>query len=398
MGLSGPPQDVPPFVPEDRTFVAVALVSEKPGVLVYCCNEFYSAKFRRNFRMVNVKSKSFVSVVLVAVVLFGVCFYFLSPRLTREEDGWVYKETFEWNMGRYAIEPVAVNGKLVVLERHRYRMPFVRHLRQFVRDTYKLRAFSLATGKQVFVTTIRNDRRLVQVYAMCSWQGHVLLVGYHQYKPGLLNRHVYIYVVNGDGKVIEQFPITFFATIFAVDNRNNLLLCVQSYGKRDLSDGMSSHMLRAFRLPSGEEVFSHSIDPVSDVTADKSGNVYLLNFSEDRVEYNRGEIDHCSAWVHKYSLLPWKKSWSVEITPPMGHPELLAFEGGLLHYALYDKYGGHESGARRKWMTDPLDPETGASVEGAPKHESYTIVVEDVSQIYVIQKIEGGLRITERKP
>ena len=336
-------------------------------------------------------------VLLVIIAAAGIYLlhrlgYISNMKVSKTKDGWVCSGPIQYNLMYPRSRPIVSNKNLVLLEKYHKRS-----LMQFLRHTYYITALAMPDGHTVYRTKISINGHPLQVVGIWPWQENVIVWGYYQEEPGLFNHIPSITILNARGKILKQFPLTLPLKPMAVDEKNNLLLCQQEVDEKDFKQHLDPQILRVLELPSGTEKFQVKISPFTDLATDQDGNVYI-NFLNQRndawMDYAEKRASFLSACIEKYSVEPWQKIWSVNVTPEKGYSQLLKYEKNMLWYTVYDEDGGPLVEDRRKWIGGPLNCKTGEAVESQRKCEPYRIKAEFDGKHFLFTRIDDKVHVT----
>ena len=329
---------------------------------------------------------------LTTVWLYGMrARLFSDIQIKKTEDVWVASGPIEYGLSCPWTRPILSGNRLIIVEKQKRKFyikgfSITRLGMCFSRDDYFVTAFQLFGGHRVYRTNIRVRKNPLQILGIWPWGENVVVCGYCQEEPCLENRIFYITILNGKGRVLNQFPIhahefPIHTYPMAVDERNNLLIC---------------RGLRILQLPSGTEKLTVNLEYCIHMATDKDGNVYVnrLNQRDDNwADYVYKRVPNVSGHIEKYSTVPWKKLWSVEVTPEKGYAWLLKYEDNMLWYAVCDERMGGTIEGRTKWIGGPLDAETGERVETDRTCDPYRIETEFDGRQYVVTKKDDDLHV-----
>ena len=303
--------------------------------------------------------------ILTGVVLIGFgLFDIISSRIggvhvRRTSNGWTCSgPSIQYCLGFPRTAPILSGEKFVIVEQ--YKKTYYMHgfrigptTKSFLRDTFYITALALSDGHTVYRRKIRVEGHPLQVFGMWPWGENVVVWGYYQTEPRG-SRITVITILNGKGRTINQFGLKVQPT--AVDQKNNILICRSGI----------------FDLASGVEKFRPAITEVVDMRTDRKGNVYVLRRVKSAQDGDKEGI--LDALAEKYSVVPWKKQWSVGIRGTAErYPVMLKCENGLLWYAVNEPRAGDTPEDRTKWIGGPLDSETGRLVETERKCDPYRL-------------------------
>jgi hypothetical protein len=370
-------------------------------------------KKRRNYinmkvTMGKTRWKIWLPLALLVIICAG-GFYLLHSfgyishiRVSKTKDGWVCSGPIQYNLMHPRNRPIVSDKCLIILEKYERRY-YIKGFKIdecpmcFLHDVYYVTALSLSNGHTVYRTKIGINGRPLQVRGIWPWRENVIVWGYYQEEAGLFNHISSITILNARGKILKQFPITIPVKPMAADEKNNLLLCKQRVDEKDFEQFLDPQILHVLELPSGTEKLQVKISPFTDLAADQDGNVYIhfLNQRNDAwMDYAEKRASFLSACIEKYSVVPWQKIWSVNVTPQKGYSELLKYEKNMLWYTVYDRDGGPLVEDRRKWIGGPLNCKTGEALESQRKCDPYRIEAEVDGKHFLITRIDDKVQVT----
>ncbi len=345
------------------------------------------------------RKKRRAAIILLLPILVGV--WLLAERdgtaIHKTSFGWTYSGPIDFGDYELDIAPRIVGENLVFVERFRRRRFYRRGLRiervvqGSPKDLYWLASFHLDDGDRVFRCEMTVEGYPLQVKAIWRWHDNVVAWGCYQ-KEGPQEGNTYVAViVNAQGKIAGKLedPILSLKPM-AVDEENDLLLCIQTYERDGSRRAINPYLVRAISLTSGMEKFKMPAEGVFDIVTDGHGAAYLMR----RPGSADGEEPVFDAIVEKYRTVPWERIWSVTIHGSKSeYPISLRYDADLLWCAVYDADGGRSVWDKVRWNGYPLDAETGTSVVTDRKCDPYRIEASLGGKCYIVVKQGGDLAV-----
>lgn len=334
-----------------------------------------------------------VSVVAVGAGIVCILWNHGAVGVRKTTDGWTCDGPVEFENRPAITRPVVCGKNLIVLERYiRDREGLMRRrVRMAIpRDSYYVTSLRLEDGRGVFRRKMMVEGFPLQVRGLWAWGEKTVIWGFHQGKSST-KRFSWILVLDPNGKTAKRFNVSLPLEIMAVDQTNDLLLCFQKWDDTVLRIQKDPYEVVGLDLPSGTVKFSVPAPLAFDIVADENGNAYVMS----RVKSGRrGDAGVYDALLEKYSVVPWKKLWSVEIEgTEESYPRRLLYQQDLLWYALYEDDAGSTPQETIIWSGGPLDPDTAEYIETELRCNPYKMQVEVEGKKYTITRDGGGVRV-----
>jgi hypothetical protein len=247
----------------------------------------------------------------------------------------------------------------------------------FANDLFYITAFSLADGKRLFrhKLTVAGDNRL-QAARVWTWHENIVLWGYHQEQPGHLNELFSITILDSQGNLKRQFPIT--GKPKALDDENGILVCEPF----------------PIKLSSGDELSQPRFSLMVDAVSDGNGNAFILRRVKEKKDRHDTK-DIFDAYVEKYSTDTWEKEWVKMLSGTENAYSIrIRYANGLLWYATSVKATDSETYKRQiEWLSEPLEAATGDVVAGGPLAPPPQTITDTDGKRYVVSKEDEGLLV-----
>jgi hypothetical protein len=289
-------------------------------------------------------SLSLIIVVLVACLALLFCRTIgivSNVSVSPIEKDWMYTGPIEqWTLGISDIK----KARLTLVEKYAGRSD-----PHFANDVFYITAFSLSDGKRLYRRKLMIGEYRLQVAKIWAWRENTVLWGYHQERPGHMNRIVSITIFDSQGNPKTNFPV--MSKIKAVDQKNDILICASF----------------PIKLPSGDELLQTKFELMVDAETDSNGNAFILRrVKKKKDRYDTKDI--YDSFIEKYSTVTWEKHWSVRLTGvENAYAIKLRYDNGLLWYAMFVKLTNTKMYRRQtKWLNKPIDTQTSHVVEDAP--------------------------------
>jgi hypothetical protein len=343
-----------------------------------------------------------ISVLVVSAVLVGtaIVLAFLNHRelnVRKTAGGWVCDGPIEFEYRPAITRPVVCGENLVAVERYRrwkYREGLmIRSVKMGIpRDIYYITSLRLEDGRGVYRRRMKVKGFPLQVVGLWPWGQKAVVWGFHQGRSST-KRFSWVVILDANGEIIRRFAVTLPLQVLAIDQKNDLLLCLQIWDEKVFRKQKDPYAVVGLDLASGTVDFSVPAPLAFDMVADENGNAYVMR------KLKEGGVDDIGVYdrlLEKYSVVPWKNLWSVTIEgTKTSYTWSLLYQHRLLWYALYEYRGRWQDEVEDmiRWKVSPITPDTGEKIEVEERCSPYRMETEVEGRKYTITRDGQGIRV-----